>query len=219
MRRVGGELAGLDPAGKLGDGSEGDVFVGGRERGVGVGAADEGVGGRSAGDDAGERGIPQGGGRDVGFERDFARADAAFVERRHVHAPVAGGLGAVGGSHLDLDELFGFDEGGGGDFGADGGSGSEGGRSAGRRRLRVGRLQGGHGKGGCEQSHGTKGDKVSSRCGHFIPSVVPSDAGECRFRETILSGFQVGLCGACPESQVIRRAEYALPHSACLQSS
>ena len=51
----GGELAALDPARKLGDGCEGDVFFSGRKRGMGVGAAHEDVGGGLAGHDAGKR--------------------------------------------------------------------------------------------------------------------------------------------------------------------
>ncbi len=41
--------------------------------------------------------------------------------------PVAGGLGAVFFGERELDEFFGFGEGGGGDFRADGGRGAEGG--------------------------------------------------------------------------------------------
>ena len=74
-----------------------------------------------------DRGVGGGG---VG-DGEFAGADAALVEGGHGGAPVAGGLGAVFFGEGELDELFGFGEGGGGDFGADGGGGAEGGRRAG----------------------------------------------------------------------------------------
>jgi len=70
-------------------------------------------------------------GRDGIVDGDFAGAGAAFVERGDIGAPGGGGLGEIFGRKFDLDEFFGFGEGGGGDFGADGRAGAVGGRSAG----------------------------------------------------------------------------------------
>ncbi len=114
-----GEFAGLDPAGEMVDGSEGDGFVGGGEWRVGFGAEELVFGGTGGG--AGEDGVDGGVGDGCGGYDDFAGAGAAFVEGGHGAAPIAGGLSAVFFGELVLDEFFGFGEGGGGDLGADGG--------------------------------------------------------------------------------------------------
>ena len=115
----------------------------------------------------GERGIPLGGGSVDGSEFDFAGAGAAFEEGRHLHAPVGGGLGEVGGGHFDVGDFLGLLEGLGGDFGADGRGGAKGGRRAGSgvRCLRFGGLAG---ERGGQQAEGTEGDELSARGGHLF---------------------------------------------------
>src|SRR5277367_2408211 len=96
-------------------------------------------------------------GRDGIVDGDFAGAGAAFVERGDIGAPGGGGLGEIFGSEFDLDEFFGFGEGGGGDFGADGRSGAESRRSTGGALCWIlrGSLRGESGSGcGGEEREG-----------------------------------------------------------------
>ena len=149
----GGELAALDPARKLRDGCKGDVaFV----RGQGEMRVQrcEAIRLESAWSAMPGKRDSMGGRRQRGFKRELARSSAAFVDGRHLHAPVARRLREVGLLHLDLHEFFGFGEGGRGDLRADRGSGAEGGWRSGRMLVRSRRSLGGMRHGGSQQASG-----------------------------------------------------------------
>src|SRR5579859_7625357 len=105
------------------------------------------------------------------LQRQLARAGAALIERGHLHAPVAGGCGAVGCGHLDLHELFCFGKGGWGNLGPDRWSGPEGCWRPGRCGWIL--IHGGLPacwEGCADQSGSAPGEEFTTRFWHFDPS-------------------------------------------------
>ena len=110
----------LNPARKLRNRGKRNVGVICRQGSAGIGAANVEVFASSGfpRQNSRQHRVPLRCRRKFRFERQFARSSSAFVERRHLHAPVLGSLCKVGGLHLDLHELFRLGEGGRCDLGA-----------------------------------------------------------------------------------------------------
>src|SRR4051812_18989928 len=116
-------------------------------------------------DDAGLRRIPESCRGEVVIENYLAGAHAKLIVRRHLHAPVGGGLLAIGKPQVHLHQLLRFSKGGAGNFGTHGMRGSECRRRAGGR-FRGWVLRRSRVKRGGQDAYGTVGEKLSASARH-----------------------------------------------------